>query len=146
MFLRLLGSVKHRKLKVHFLASNQLLLQLNILNFYVAWLISNTQFPPVKTDQRFLLNFLTKLFWIVFIVLFTFFHFSANAYSCRLVDEVLVQLLQSGLRHYPNNEVWLKLLGDVNFSKRSFLFFFFFQLSFVLIFVRIYISEKQHCC
>nr|XP_018903528.1 PREDICTED: integrator complex subunit 8 [Bemisia tabaci] len=41
---------------------------------------------------------------------------NANAYSCRLVDEVLVQLLQSGLRHYPNNEVWLKLLGDVNFS------------------------------
>jgi hypothetical protein len=45
--------------------------------------------------------------------------FSANSFSSRMVGEVLAELLHQALKFYPDNDSWLKVLGDINFGKSS---------------------------
>lgn len=36
-----------------------------------------------------------------------------------MVGEVLAELLHQALKFYPDNDSWLKVLGDINFGKSS---------------------------
>lgn len=48
------------------------------------------------------------------------FCFSANSFSSRMVGEVLAELLHQVLKFYPDNDSWLKVLGDINFGITQF--------------------------
>ncbi|XP_066143354.1 integrator complex subunit 8 [Euwallacea fornicatus] len=45
---------------------------------------------------------------------------NANSYNLGAVSEMLSEVIRLGLKHYPNNVPWLRLMGDVNYSNGNY--------------------------
>lgn len=42
--------------------------------------------------------------------------YSASSYSIGAVSEILSEVLRTGLKYYPTNVPWLRLMGDINYG------------------------------